>query len=451
VVVAAALDRLGRRLLERVRCRDELAGLGVPVHSVREGGELSELVGNVLAAVAQEESRHQGERIAAAARHVAAGGWHAGGAAPWGYRWRPATAAERAAGAPRAVLEADPATAPRVRALYWRAAHGASLHELARWLEALPGAVPDGRRSDGSVVALRLRSPVYVARPARGDPDVLARPPGRWPALVDDALWRRVQRQLAVPRARHPAAKYLLTGFLRCARCGGPCAGRTHRSGRREYGCSRAPRRDADPAAVCGVTAGAAGTLEDAALARVGDLVEAVAGADGGTLAALRRAWRARGRGPDAVGRRERLRQLDADARRAAERLVRAGRLLATGDLDAAGHEFVRAAAQTAHDDAQAALARLRADQARAAVPPLSAVRRAARVWAARLAGGRLDDRRTVLAALVDRCTARRREGRVDGVDGERGRPELRIEWTPLGAALSRALERRSHIPETAG
>src|SRR4051812_29502402 len=37
VVVVAALDRFGRHLLERVRAREELKDVGVPVHSVREG------------------------------------------------------------------------------------------------------------------------------------------------------------------------------------------------------------------------------------------------------------------------------------------------------------------------------------------------------------------------------------------------------------------------------
>src|SRR5712692_11110672 len=38
-VVVMRLDRFGRRILERVRCRAELKQLGVPTHSVREGGE----------------------------------------------------------------------------------------------------------------------------------------------------------------------------------------------------------------------------------------------------------------------------------------------------------------------------------------------------------------------------------------------------------------------------
>src|SRR3712207_4522315 len=54
-VVVAALDRFGRRLLERVRSREELKGLGVPLHSAREGGEVSDLMANMLAVMAQEE------------------------------------------------------------------------------------------------------------------------------------------------------------------------------------------------------------------------------------------------------------------------------------------------------------------------------------------------------------------------------------------------------------
>src|SRR5215210_3965496 len=74
-VIIARLDRFGRRLLERVRCREELKALGVPVHSVREGGEVSDLVANILASVAQEEVRQLGERVSAARTHIAGQGW----------------------------------------------------------------------------------------------------------------------------------------------------------------------------------------------------------------------------------------------------------------------------------------------------------------------------------------------------------------------------------------
>src|SRR5215212_523253 len=61
-VVVARLDRFGRRLLERVRSREEFQGAGVGTHSVREGGEVNDLVANILATVAQDEVARLGER-----------------------------------------------------------------------------------------------------------------------------------------------------------------------------------------------------------------------------------------------------------------------------------------------------------------------------------------------------------------------------------------------------
>src|SRR5262249_4563289 len=107
-VVVAALDRLGRSILERVRSRDEIKHVCSCVQSVREGGEVSDLVAKVLASVAQGESRRLGERVQASRCHVAHSGWKRAGRPCWGHRWRPATDAERADGAPVNVLDLDP-------------------------------------------------------------------------------------------------------------------------------------------------------------------------------------------------------------------------------------------------------------------------------------------------------------------------------------------------------
>src|SRR5207248_8036025 len=111
-VVVAALDRFGRAILERVRSREELKWLGVPVHSVREGGEVSDLVANVLASVAQEEVRRLGERVSASRRYIEANGWKLPGCLPFGYCVRPATEAEARDGAPKSVLVPDEQAAP---------------------------------------------------------------------------------------------------------------------------------------------------------------------------------------------------------------------------------------------------------------------------------------------------------------------------------------------------
>src|SRR5262249_54745848 len=117
VVVALWLHRLGRRVLERGRCREELKALGGPPHSGQEGGEMPDFIANMLAVMAEEESRQTGERVAFAKRHIVENGWHPGGSLPWGYLTRDATPEERAAGAPARVPAIDEAAAPYVREL----------------------------------------------------------------------------------------------------------------------------------------------------------------------------------------------------------------------------------------------------------------------------------------------------------------------------------------------
>jgi DNA invertase Pin-like site-specific DNA recombinase len=146
-VVVARLDRFGRRVLERVRAREELKALGVSTHSVREGGEVSDLVANILASVAEEESRRLGERVADARRHITGHGWYYPGRIPWGYLHRDATPEERAAGSPRRMLDVDPDTASYVREAFRMVQQGSGLHGVARWIGLLPNAARRARHA----------------------------------------------------------------------------------------------------------------------------------------------------------------------------------------------------------------------------------------------------------------------------------------------------------------
>jgi DNA invertase Pin-like site-specific DNA recombinase len=147
-LTVASLDRLGRNVAERVRAYEELKALGISIHSAREGGIVSEFTYNILAAVAQEESRKLGERVRASTRYFAERGWHSVGRTPWGYQWRRATPEERAEGAPSKVLEPHLAriihralTPVYVisRSAVWRLGMGSSVDACARNLVAIAG------------------------------------------------------------------------------------------------------------------------------------------------------------------------------------------------------------------------------------------------------------------------------------------------------------------------
>ena len=279
-ITVIRLDRLGRKLLEQVRAREELKGAGVATHSTREGGEVNDLTANVLATVAQNMVDDLSTKIRTTRAAVLERGWLYPGKPPFGYAFRPATPAERALKSPLSVADAHPAEGPLVEEAYRRAASGASVYDVGRWLadvaprppasakararaeaKAKKATTPAARAARAAYNLARgiLSNPVYIRRPqlpARGqehvtmaelDPAaVLGQPLGRWPALVDDATWLAVQRLIASrrPRAGRTGAMapadwaavvaknteaYPLSPFLVCPVCGGPMHGELQR------------------------------------------------------------------------------------------------------------------------------------------------------------------------------------------------------------------------------
>ena len=291
-VVLKRLDRFGRRVLERVRCREELKVLGVTTHSVSEGGEVSDLVANILASVAEEEVRRLGERVRDARRHVAGNGWRPVGVTRWGYRWRAATEAERAAGAPQMALEIDPETAPYVRETFARVAAGESIHSVTRWIATLPSAARGGRRLYSHSVSRILRAPVYVARQERHDGgDVLEGPVCRWPQLIEDVTWATAQRQIRehTRMPKQTSKRYVLTGLLRCPICRGRMVAWARCVGAPRYRCDRdAAQLGTEGRCRSGVLMH---PVDAAVLAEVVGVVNAVASGDAEFRAALRRQW----------------------------------------------------------------------------------------------------------------------------------------------------------------
>jgi hypothetical protein len=103
-----------------------------------------------------------------------------------------------------------------------------SLGAIARWLRK--AAAPRRRSWTAADVRQLLSSSTYAG---------LGPGPGEPPPLVDGATWRRAQEILAA-RARHGRAResrYLLSGLLRCRRCGAAMTGHRHRPAGRSGRC----------------------------------------------------------------------------------------------------------------------------------------------------------------------------------------------------------------------
>jgi DNA invertase Pin-like site-specific DNA recombinase len=418
-IVVSWLDRFGRHVLERVRSWDELKQLGVEVHSVSEGGVVQDLIANILAAVAEEESRRIGERVRFAKRHIVAGGWHPGGRLPWGYTHRDATPAERGAGAPRRVPAIDVLAGPYAQAAFERVAAGASVRSVMRWVHALPSEVRRGQALTHSVLGQGMRSRCYIAQRPDGTP-------GRWPALVGEPVWRRVQARLAehAHLPRQATGRYLLTGFLRCPGCGRRMAHGLSK-GYRRYQCTG----QADD----GCTETIQGTaveeqVLDAAAAAIAPLL-----VRGGPLrAVLAEVWERLQQDPQETTRAERRRVAEQAAARARERLRSAALLFADRELDRQGYELVREQATADLAAAERELAAATSGPREPRLPPLERVLGDAASWAADLQGSDVPVQREILRQLVDQVTYRR---------PRYAQHEACITWTALGLAIGAAGE----------
>lgn len=432
-VIVTRLDRLGRHLLEQVRAREELKKLGCDTHAIKEGGLLSDLTAHILMSVGQDERQRIGARVAEVRSDLVLSGWHYG-KTPFGYRKRPATDEDRAAGSPKSVLKVDPATRGVALEAFTRVARGDSINSVARWMAGLPESLRGGRLWPAQGVTVMLHSPTYVARPAEGVDDVLARPRARWEPLVSDELWTAVHAQIA-SHAAHPkqaSGRFLLTGFLRCSTCGermvGSARPRDERSGviRAEYRCTGWTRGANAPVVGCRWAIPMA-HVDRVVLDQVADLLAAFA--DPARLPAIQRAWDALDK-PSTDSSRQ-LAELEREIRAAQRRLADAAGLLVDGTLDRLGYEALRdretariAAAEDERKRLQPAFSH--AERKR---PDLSHVLEQAGSWGRILREVDVPQQRAVFTELVDRLVPRRSGYRTYTAE---------VTWTPLGDLLQR-------------
>jgi site-specific DNA recombinase len=441
-IVVVRLDRLGRNKAEYFRAEDELAKLGAEVHSIKDGGVLDDTHAAILAVFAAKEAKDIGQRVGETRAHLVDSGFHYG-RTPFGYSKRIATPEEIAAGLARNmasgvaphVFEPDPATRRTAREVFERVAAGESLHAVSRWLASLPDELRGSRSWPPQCVTGLLQSPSYVARPARGDADVLARPRARWEPLVTDELWNAVRARLdSHERRPHQATgRYLLTGFLRCEVCGhrmvGSAAKRGDRAGelRTRYRCTDWARGARSTSSFCRnevPRAQADGLVID----QVTALLEPFA--EPGRWDALVDAWHALDQ-PQSGAQNE-LAGVERDVAQAQKRLADAATMFVDGSLDQLGYGLVRdreAARIVAAETERARLEQILATQARVLrLPIASQVFEQAGGWARMIRDADTNHQRAILDELIEQVVVRQTGYRQYVAD---------ITWTPRGQRLA--------------
>lgn len=233
VVVAWALDRIVRTARDRLALVEACQKHGVIVALVR-GSDMDPttpagrmLIG-ILGEVAQHEIDQKADRQRRAAKQRAEQG------KPWCSR--------RPFGYEKGGMIPVPAEAAHIREAYAAVLGGASVRGIAAGWNAAGVQTSTGGSWHGATISQLLRNARYAGIRTRGrDAAIVEVGPAAWPAIVDETTFRAAVAILTNPARRVGAGrerKYLLTGLVRCGKCGAPMgSGVATSTGQRVYRC----------------------------------------------------------------------------------------------------------------------------------------------------------------------------------------------------------------------
>lgn len=214
VVVVWKFSRVARNRLKWATAVDRVETAGGRIESATEQVDTTTSTGRFTRGMLAELQAFEAERIGEVWREVHArrvrSGRPASGKPKYGYTYDQNTQRHHP----------DPVTGPLLADLYSRYVSGESIHTLVRWLNARGHrTLTDGPWSDRSL--RRVLDSGFASGAFKVD-GVLH--DGIHEPLIDADLWQAYLDAREVRRAR-PArterSQYLLSGLVRCARCGG--------------------------------------------------------------------------------------------------------------------------------------------------------------------------------------------------------------------------------------
>jgi DNA invertase Pin-like site-specific DNA recombinase len=229
-VIVYNTDRLTRRPIELEQFTQICEAAGVTqlvavTGDINLGNDDGMFMARVLAAVAAKESGRKSERLKRKALETAEAGKPNGGRRPFGY-----TADQ---------LDVVESEAAVIRALAQRYLAGESLGSLTSWLQDENVPTVYGAQWQTSTIRQTLKNPRIAGLRAHNGVVV---GDAMWPAIITP----QVHHQLVAMFERKTASdrrvprRYLLSGLLRCGKCGGKLFS-SARVDRRRYVCMSGP------------------------------------------------------------------------------------------------------------------------------------------------------------------------------------------------------------------
>jgi DNA invertase Pin-like site-specific DNA recombinase len=237
-------SRFTRKREHAVAFKSMLRRRGIRVTSITEHADdtpTGKLMEAIIESVDEFYSDNLAQEVTRGMREAASRGFFLASKAPYGYkRVKVQDGAKE-----RPTLEIDPATAPIVKEIFEMSRRGLGLKEIARDLNER-GLSIHGRRWYKRRLHYLLTNEAYTGtsvwgRTARdGQPPDPVRVENAWPAIVSRALFEAVGRGLKErgPKVRPPrqvGSRFLLSGLLKCGRCGKAFVGHGAKGGQFAY------------------------------------------------------------------------------------------------------------------------------------------------------------------------------------------------------------------------
>ena len=216
---------------------------GVKVVSITEHADDSptgKLMEAIIESMDEFYSENLAQEVIRGMRESASRGFWMSGRPPYGYR----KVAVQDGPKKRPRLELDPPVGAVVRRMFQMARQGKSVLEITKTLNQEGVASPSGKRWSKTVVHATLTNEAYTGTLVWGanakDKGPAVRVENAFPAIVSYEEFRRVAwvMRSKAPSLVHPrraSSPYLLSGLVKCRRCGTALTGQEAKSGRFAY------------------------------------------------------------------------------------------------------------------------------------------------------------------------------------------------------------------------
>ena len=237
-------SRFTRKREHAVAFKSMLRRRGIRVTSITEHADdtpTGKLMEAIIESVDEFYSENLAQEVTRGMREAASRGFFLASKAPYGYnRIKVQDGAKE-----RPTLEIDPDTAPIVKEVFALSLRGIGLKEICNQLNER-GILYKGNRWYKRRLHYLLKNEAYTGTAVWGktakdgkEPDPV-RVSDAWPAIISKETYDAVQAALhaRAPKVQAPGrtgSKFLLSGLLRCSRCGKRYLGQSAKSGQFAY------------------------------------------------------------------------------------------------------------------------------------------------------------------------------------------------------------------------